>query len=288
MGGFSQILVPVDYAAPSTDALRVAAMIARAFDGRLIALHLLPLEVYIYAECPVVAPDAARLDAERARLEKHIDTILGDQAPPVEVEIGWGAPSAEIVARAAERGVDLVVMGTHGRTGVRHALLGSVAEQAVRVAPCPVLTVRDRAVEPAALVSRKHPAQRETARPTTVGDLMARALASVQSTDTLDVASARMLEIEARHLPVLDGQRLVGMLSDRDIQPHVGLLAHTRVDAVMTPNPKTVSARAVVTDAARQMLECGVRALPVVDGERLVGIVTSSDILADYVVAARR
>ncbi|HEY2388911.1 MAG TPA: universal stress protein [Candidatus Binatia bacterium] len=285
MSGFSRILVPIDYAAPSSDALRLAATIARAFGGRLLVLHLLPIEVYGYAEFPLVAPDDARLEEERTRLERHVRTVLGDHAPAFKVEIGWGSPFEQIVERAAERCADLIVMGTHGRTGVKHAFLGSVAERTVRLARCPVLTVRDSAVEPAALVAARG-ARSETPPPAMVGALMVRDPVVVQSTDTLDIANARMLEAEARHLPVVAGGRLVGILSDRDLQPHMNVLAHTRVDAVMTPNPATVSPDAALADAAREMLQRRVRALPVVDGERLVGIVTSSDILADYALAA--
>ncbi len=288
MSGFTQILVPIDYSAPSTDALRLAATIARAFGGRLIALHLLPIEIYAFTEYPLVAPDGVRLEDERARLEKHVRTVLGDDAPAFEVDVGWGSPFLQIVERAAERGADLIVMGTHGRTGVKHAFLGSVAEKTVRLSPCPVLTVRDRATQPAALAHAERRPIRPSGAPGTVGELMVRDPVVVRSTDTLELASACMLDTEARHLPVVDDGRLVGMLSDRDIQPHIGYLTQTRVNAAMTPHPATVSPDVAVADAARQMLGRGVRALPVVDGERIVGIVTTSDILEDYIVAACR
>ena len=60
-----------------------------------------------------------------------------------EVEVATGPPADTIVRMAHERGADLIVMGTHGHTGLRHVLLGSVAEQVVRLAPCPVLTVKE-------------------------------------------------------------------------------------------------------------------------------------------------
>ena len=61
-----------------------------------------------------------------------------------DVEVAVGHPADTIVRVAQERGADLIVMGTHGRTGLQHVLLGSVAEKVVRLAPCPVLTVRDK------------------------------------------------------------------------------------------------------------------------------------------------
>ena len=73
-------------------------------------------------------------------------TRLARRAEAAEVEVatqhGIGVPFQEIVRQAEEHHADLIIMGTHGRTGLRHALLGSVAEKVVRKAPCPVLTVR--------------------------------------------------------------------------------------------------------------------------------------------------
>lgn len=288
MNGFSQILVPVDYSAPSSAALRLAADIARAFEGRLIALHLIPIEIYAFADYPLVAPETVRIDEERARLETHVRAILGDGAPAFEVEVGWGSPFLQIVDCAIDRRADLIVIGTHGRTGLKHALLGSVAEKTVRLAPCPVLTVRDGAALPARLPTVERAAGRRVAARGTVGELMGPEAIVVRSTETLDVASSRMLEAGVRHLPVVEGNRLVGMLSDRDLQPHGGYLAKTRVDAAMTPNPATVTPDVATAEAARRMLDRRVRALPVVDGERVIGIVTSTDILEDYILAARR
>jgi nucleotide-binding universal stress UspA family protein len=61
---------------------------------------------------------------------------------PLEIKVGVGKPAEEILRLAREEGIDLIVMGTHGRTGLRHLLLGSVAEEVTRHAPCPVFAVR--------------------------------------------------------------------------------------------------------------------------------------------------
>lgn len=78
--------------------------------------------------------------------QRHLDewraAAEGLGAPRVETAKEAGEPAAEIVAFARERGVDLLVLGTHGRTGLEHALMGSIAERVVRKAHCPVLTVR--------------------------------------------------------------------------------------------------------------------------------------------------
>jgi CBS domain-containing protein len=96
-----------------------------------------------------------------------------------------------------------------------------------------------------------------------------------------------MAEVRVRHLPVVDGQRVVGMLSEGDLGPHVGQLAHTRVHAAMTSQPISVAPDATIAEAARLMLAGHVRALPVIDQTRLVGVLSSTDILEDYVRAAR-
>jgi CBS domain-containing protein len=288
MSGFSTILVPFDYSPPSEAALRLGAEIARAFHGRLVVLHLLAIEVYAYADYPLIAPDGGRLEEARTHLQAHVRSALGDGAPALEVEVSWGSPFIQIVDHAVECRADLIVMGTHGRTGIKHALLGSVAEKTVRLSPCPVLTVHEGTAEaPRGLEHVERRATRPVASPGTVGEAMCRVPVSVRSTDTLEIANAHMLDAASRHLPVVDEGRLVGIITDRDIQPYMGHLGHTRVNAVMTPDPTTVSPQASTADAARRMLERRVRALPVVDGERLIGIVTSTDILEEYVFAAR-
>jgi acetoin utilization protein AcuB len=93
---------------------------------------------------------------------------------------------------------------------------------------------------------------------------------------------------DVRHLPVVDGGKLVGMLSDADLGPYVGYFGHTKVNAVLTPNPTTIAPDADAAAAARLMLEHKIRALPVADGETVVGVVSVSDVLEDYIRAARR
>jgi nucleotide-binding universal stress UspA family protein len=82
--------------------------------------------------------DQAQRHLEEWRLEA--ERLVG--AARVTAEKGVGEPAAEIVSFAKDRAVDLLVLGTHGRTGLEHALMGSIAERVVRRARCPVLTVR--------------------------------------------------------------------------------------------------------------------------------------------------
>ncbi len=112
-----------------------------------------------------------------------------------------------------------------------------------------------------------------------VADRMTMNPAAVMARDTLAKAKALMDAGGFRRLPVLEGDRLVGIITERDLRQHLGYLEATRVNGVMTPSPMTVTSHSSVEDAARLMLEHKVGGLPVVDEGRLVGIVTTSDLL---------
>ena len=293
MSNFAQILVPIDYSECSDEALRLSARLAQAFRGRLLLLHMVPLEIPgLFGDFPTPVVDATRIGSETERLKKHVATVLKgcEPLPPLEVEVVWGSPHLDVVPYAIERRVDLIVLGTHGRSGLKHVLLGSVAERTVRTAPCPVLTVRAgatgdvRELHPSSRIDRGDPG---TPRVGEVGRMMHRAI-TVAPHEVLSVARDHMASAGIRHVPVVDGTRLVGMLSDRDLAAHVGQLGRTKVDAVMTPDPIAVAGDVTVDTAARLMVDHSVRALPVVDGERVIGIVSATDILEDYVRAARQ
>jgi nucleotide-binding universal stress UspA family protein len=124
-----RILFPTDFSELSQEAGRAAAAFARHFQARLTVLYVVP---------PITDPTpAARLDA-----------VVGELADGITVDgaVVAGVPARQIVKYADRHGVDLIVMGTHGRTGVTRRLLGSVAEGVVRHAPCRVLTVPARAL----------------------------------------------------------------------------------------------------------------------------------------------
>jgi universal stress protein A len=294
MSGFAQILVPVDYSETSDAALRMAAELAGAFKGRMLVLHLLRFDVYGMAEFPVVVPgqatvgDELKLGEETERLREHVREVLAaERTPPAyEVEVEWGSPYHQIIEVAIERRVDLIVMGTHGWTGIKHAVLGSVAEKTVRLSPCPVLTVRADAKTQLGAASS---AAGTTHRPRRgeVGRLMCKRPITIGPDETLSEAYTRMRRAAVRHLPVVEGKQLVGMLSDRDLPAYSGQLEHTRVHVAMTPNPTTVSPDVSASTAAQIMLDHRVRALPVVEGETVIGVLSASDILEDYVRAAR-
>lgn len=119
-----EILLAVDFSQSSEDAARVAVEHARQFDARLHVLH-----VVWPGSDPTPDPRLARIaDPVRDRIT-------------VVTAVESGIAAVEIVRYAAAHAIDLIVLGTHGRTGMTRALIGSVAERVVRTAPCPVLTV---------------------------------------------------------------------------------------------------------------------------------------------------
>jgi universal stress protein A len=143
----TKILVPTDFSETADEALAYAKTLAGCFGASLHLLHVFrdPHAPAMYVpEVYVSVPDATReraLDDARARMAERLgpdeETYFhGTRA------IVTGLTANQIVKYAADHGVELIVMGTHGRRGVAHLLLGSVAEHVVRTAPCPVLTVR--------------------------------------------------------------------------------------------------------------------------------------------------
>ena len=146
MTRITRILVPTDFSATADAALDAAYVLAERFGASLELLHVLDdpfvvdgmaAEAYI-SEGPAVR--TAMLQEAQERLRHRASPREG--IPDIKTEVLFGHGARTIAEYAVERGTDLIVIGTHGRTGFAHLLLGSVAEQLVRTAPCPVLTVR--------------------------------------------------------------------------------------------------------------------------------------------------
>jgi nucleotide-binding universal stress UspA family protein len=134
------ILHPTDFSEPSGHAFRLACALARDYGARLVVAHAFTLPMYGSPEMGPLIPDPQVVEDElRARLE---GVRPSDTAIAVEHRLCIGDAAGEIVALAREVKADLIVMGTHGRSGVGRLLLGSVAEAVLRRAPCPVLTLK--------------------------------------------------------------------------------------------------------------------------------------------------
>lgn len=139
-----RILVATDFSPAAEAALQMAIELAGAIGASVEVLHVvdLPSVHGIASEGYVPLPEAYRADVERQARERLNASIAGLEPRPQTV-LREGKPKAEIVQYAREREIDLIAMGTRGRGGLPHLLMGSVAEHVVRTAPCPVLTVRD-------------------------------------------------------------------------------------------------------------------------------------------------
>jgi nucleotide-binding universal stress UspA family protein len=148
-----KVLVPIDFSEGAEPAIAMAATMARTFGASIELLHvwqpppLVPLPVVVMPSSPESAPinmeELARSTAGTQM--KDLAVRLRDQGiADVQTRVAVGSPAHEIVELAELGHFDLIVMGTHGRSGIAHAVLGSVAEKVVRRATCPVLTVRAR------------------------------------------------------------------------------------------------------------------------------------------------
>ncbi|HKE82716.1 MAG TPA: universal stress protein [Vicinamibacterales bacterium] len=146
----SRILVATDFSAPSAAALALANTLAERFGASLHLLHVLedPYVTGAFAADIYAPPPPGLREAWMKSAQASIDALLTPQektAFNATTNVVFGPTAATIVERAAALGADLIVMGTHGRGGVAHLLMGSVAERVVRTATCPVLTTRGAA-----------------------------------------------------------------------------------------------------------------------------------------------
>lgn len=152
MISIKRILLPTDFSDSAQQARDYACLLAEELQAELHLLHVLsdPLQSAPSFGMGLVSPELLRRSPEEDRkqeadaLEKLRECLSDEWRTGKQVQFvtRWGNAYVETVRYAREHDVDLIVMGTHGRAGLRHVLLGSVAENIVRHAPCPVLTVR--------------------------------------------------------------------------------------------------------------------------------------------------
>jgi nucleotide-binding universal stress UspA family protein len=145
MLNIEKILFATDFSPPSDHALQLALELAEKFGAELHVLHV------VQDLAPLVGDPAITIDLSNKYLaearqyaQRALQSLPGERRPHAGRtirELREGSPFVEIVRYAREMGIDLIVIGTHGRTGLKHLLLGSVAENVVRKASCPVLTV---------------------------------------------------------------------------------------------------------------------------------------------------
>jgi nucleotide-binding universal stress UspA family protein len=148
MPNITHIVVPVDFEAASDAALAYAKTLAAHFNASLTVVHVYDDPFAHAAFAPevygLIRPE--RGEAARQDVHARLSALIhpGDVARGSNVEVLTGPTAQAIVDYAGQCGASLIVIGTHGRRGLAHAVLGSVAEQVLRRAPCPVLTVQRR------------------------------------------------------------------------------------------------------------------------------------------------
>lgn len=137
----NRILVPVDFSEPSRKALHYAISFAQQFNAKIFLVHV--LETFVAPEVvesgllntQIRESASGQLTQWQKEAARHTETTI---------DLRQGSPHWEIVRAADERNINLIIVGTHGRTGLSHLFIGSTAERVVRHAPCPVMVVRER------------------------------------------------------------------------------------------------------------------------------------------------
>lgn len=145
IAGYKRILVPIDFSDHSKHALDHAIQLAREFDAELTLVYVVEPAIYPadLGFGQVAMPSFERELAERGR--KELDRLIESRiagAARAKALVKSGRPFLEIIRAAEEEHSDLIIIATHGHTGIEHALFGSTAEKVVRKAACPVLVVR--------------------------------------------------------------------------------------------------------------------------------------------------
>ena len=155
MKTFKRILCPVDFSKPSYEALKMAGDLARHFSSRLYMVHVVTtIPAFVTAAAP--APGMPFVGLNKSTIARYIKEFKKDAQEALQklvnkrfrgnkrvtTVVKYGNPAEEILRLARDRKVDLIVIATHGETGFKRFLFGSVAEKVVRMSSCPVLTIR--------------------------------------------------------------------------------------------------------------------------------------------------
>jgi nucleotide-binding universal stress UspA family protein/predicted transcriptional regulator len=263
---YRRILAPVEFDETAHAVLDAATRIAAENGGTIFLMHVVPLVV-----APTGMPNYVDIYKDQEKIARQkLESMVERQRPEVNCELltRIGDPAHEILALERQTAADLIVLATHGRRGVRRMLLGSVAEAVLREATCPVLTV-----------------QRQESDVHLVAKWMTPHPISAEPAEKLEAVRAKMLSGHFRAMPVLSAGKLAGIITDRDLRRHEGYLDHTEVRLAMTTEVATVTPSTPIHEAAKSLLEHKIGALPVVEGERLVGIISTSDVLRAFLEA---
>ena len=260
---YRRILAPIEFDETAHAVLDAATRIAAENGGTVFMMHVVPMVV-----APTGMPNYVDIYKDQEKIaQQKLEAFVERQRSDVKHELltRIGDPAHEILTLERQMAADLIVLATHGRKGVRRMLLGSVAEAVLRDATCPVLTV-----------------QRQESDAHLVAKWMTPHPITVEPADKLAIVRSKMLSGHFRTVPVLSGGKLAGVITDRDLRRHEGYLDHTEVRLAMTTEVATVTRSTPIHEAAKTLLERKIGALPVVEGERLLGIISTSDVLRAF------
>jgi nucleotide-binding universal stress UspA family protein len=141
-----RIIVPIDFSEYSKKALRYAVEFARRFHAEIVLVYVVEPLVYpadfSIGQIAVPSMEQDFLQHGKEQLAHLVETVVADAVAARSI-VRSGKPFVEIIRLAREEEADLIIIATHGHTGIEHALFGSTAEKVVRKAPCPVLSIRD-------------------------------------------------------------------------------------------------------------------------------------------------
>ena len=141
-----KILFPTDFSEHSRHAFSYAMSFAKEYGARLYMLHIVEDVQYLanaYMFDVPIMPSFADMEQSRLKeMQEFIDREAADSSISIEKMIKHGRPFIEIIQTARDENIDLIVIATHGRSGLEYVFFGSTAEKVVRKAPCPVLSIR--------------------------------------------------------------------------------------------------------------------------------------------------
>lgn len=263
---YRRILAPIEFDETAQAVFDAAVRIVAENGGTVFLTHVVPMVV-----APTGMPNYVDLYKDQEKIaQQKLAAVAQRRRADVKCELltRIGDPAREILTLERQIAVDLIVLATHGRKGVKRMLLGSVAEAVLREATCPVLTVQ-RHESDVHLVAKWMTPNPITADPA----------------EKLSVVRTKMLGGHFRTMPVLSNGKLVGIITDRDLRRHEGYLDNTEARLAMTTEVKTVTPSTPVHTAAKSLLDHKIGALPVMEGERLVGIISTSDVLRAFLEA---
>ena len=142
MTPLKSVMVATDFSPLSEKAIDYAVMIAKQFGAKILIMHVLDPITVTTTDALMFSDNSEALRKMAEEMMKNLADILKEKGVSIETALLKGAAASEIISKAAQAGVDVIIMGTHGRKGIEHLILGSVAEKVVRSATCPVMVVR--------------------------------------------------------------------------------------------------------------------------------------------------